>query len=119
MKKSPLERFIIPLLKATVFIYEAPVTKRSAKGTVMLPDGRKVNIHVNRKTKVASLFVEDFKEATVAEKLSPVLLIHVGKGTKTFYGLIIMDMRAFISDWNLYGGVKSVLPALRRFAGQY
>jgi len=119
MKKPPLERYIIPLLKATTYIYEAPATKRAAKGAVVLPDGRAVNINVNRRNRVASLFLSDFKEATVAEKISPIIIIHVGKGTKTFYGLIITDMRAFIADWNLYGGVQSVLPALRRFAGQY
>jgi hypothetical protein len=119
MKKAPLGRYIIPLLKAVVFIYEEPTVKLSAKGSVILPDGRKVNITVNRRHKTASLFVDDLKEATVTEELSPVLMIHFGKTSKTFYGLVISDVRAFIADWHLYGGVKSVLPALRRFAGQY
>jgi hypothetical protein len=119
MKKAPLERYIVPLLKSAVFLYEEPTAKLASKGSVMLPDGRKVNIVVNRRHKAASLFAEDLKEATIVENLSPVLSMHFGRTSKLFYGLVISDMRAFIADWHLHGGVQSVLPALRRFAGQY
>ena len=119
MKKAPLERYIIPLLKAVVFLYEGNAPRPATTGAVMLPDGRKINLVVNRRHKIASLFVEDLKEATVTEELSPVLVIHFGKTSGLFCGLFILDVRAFIFDWHHLGGVRSVLPALRRFTGKY
>lgn len=114
-----MEKYIIPMLKALAFLSEEDSAKPMLRGELLLPDDRKILMVVNRKHQLASLFPAELKEPLVAVALSPIMLLHYGKDSGKLCGITITDMDAFITDWECSGGIGSILPALRKFAGAY
>jgi hypothetical protein len=115
-----MEKFILTLLKTTVYLYDSDSTKHLIRGTVLLPPtDRKILITINKKHDVAAIFPEDLSEPTTTEALSPLLLVHFDAKSQKFCGIVITGLNAFIMDWKVKGGIDSILPALRRFAGRY
>ena len=114
-----MERYIIPLLKSLVLMTNEATSKKTVVGVVMLPDNRKVVMRVNKEHKVASLFIDSVDELMDMEALSPELSIHIGQESKKLLGISVIHIGKFIFDWQYAGGVRSILPALRRFAGRY
>jgi hypothetical protein len=115
-----MEKFIVTLLKTLVLLYDADTPKHLIRGTVLLPPkDRKVFVVINKKHNVATIFPEDLSEPTTTEEISPVLLLHFGAESKQFCGLTITGVSEFIDDWRKYGGIGSILPALKRFVGSY
>jgi hypothetical protein len=83
------------------------------------PDDRKILIIINKKHDVATIFPDDLIGTTTTEELSPLVLLYFGADSHRFCGVGVTGVSAFMQDWGTSGGINSILPILKRFAGHY
>ena len=114
-----MQKYLIPLVKSLVYLFEESTQTPIAHRVEVLPDGREVSLIVNRKSERATLIFKGLNVSTQNEELSPIFILHFRRGSKDLCGITILQLSDFIVDWREFGGVGSILPVLRRFAGSY
>jgi len=114
-----MQKHIIPLIKELVYLFEEDTHKPIVHRIEILGDGREVSLIVNRKSERATMVFKGLNASTQNEELSPIFILHFRRGTKDLCGITILQLSDFIADWREFGGVGSILPVLRRFAGSY
>lgn len=80
------------------------------------PSRRKIIINLNRRYAVASMFPADVAEATLIDEIADNIILHVGAESGRLCGISLSRIHAFVADWRTSGGVRSLLPILRRVA---